>query len=46
MRCWFCGHTLEKVFIDLVNAPPSNSYLTKEDLNEPEIYFSLKVFFL
>lgn len=45
MRCRFCGHTLEKVFIDLVNAPPSNSYLTKEQLNEPEVYFPLKVLF-
>jgi len=44
MKCRFCGHTLERVFIDLINAPPSNSYLTKEQLNEPEIYFPLKVF--
>mgnify|MGYP000847427024 CR=1 FL=1 len=44
MKCRFCGHTLENVFIDLINAPPSNSYLTKEQLNEPEIYFPLKVF--
>ena len=45
MKCRFCGYPLEKVFIDLVNAPPSNSYLTKEQLNEPEVYFPLKVFF-
>ena len=45
MKCRFCGHTLEKVFIDLINAPPSNSYLTKEQLNEPEVYFPLRVFF-
>lgn len=44
MKCRFCGHTLEKVFIDLINAPPSNSYLTKEQLNEPEVYFPLRVF--
>ena len=44
MKCRFCGHTLEKVFIDLINAPPSNSYLTKEQLNEPEAYFPLRVF--
>ena len=34
---------LKPVFIDMVNAPPSNSYLTKEQLNEPEMYFPLKV---
>ncbi len=45
MKCRFCGHTLEKVFIDLINAPPSNSYLSKEQLNEPEVYFPLRVFF-
>ncbi len=44
MKCRFCGHTLDKVFIDLTNAPPSNSYLTQEKLSEPEIYFPLKVF--
>lgn len=44
MKCRFCDHTLEKVFIDLINAPPSNSYLTKEQLNEPEAYFPLRAF--
>lgn len=43
MRCRFCNTKLDKVFIDLTNAPPSNSYLTKEQLNGPEIYFPLKV---
>lgn len=43
MKCRFCGSSLEKTFIDLTNAPPSNSYLTKEQLNEPEIYYPLKV---
>jgi SAM-dependent methyltransferase len=32
------------VFIDLVNSPASNSFLTKEQLNEPETFFPLKVF--
>jgi len=45
MKCRFCGYPLEKVFIDLINAPLSNSYLTKEQLSEPEVYFPLKVFF-
>jgi len=43
MKCRFCGNTLERVLIDMVNAPPSNSYLTKEQLNEPEVCFPLKV---
>lgn len=43
MRCRFCGNCLNSIFIDLVNSPPSNSYLIKEQLNEPEICFPLKV---
>ena len=44
MQCRYCKTKLSKVFIDLVNAPASNSFLTKEQLNEPEVYFPLKVF--
>lgn len=43
MKCRFCGSKLDKVFINLVNAPPSNSYLTEEQLNEPEIFYPLRV---
>jgi hypothetical protein len=32
------------VFIDLVNSPPSNSFLTKEQLDEPETFYPLKVY--
>jgi len=35
---------LSHEFIDLINSPPSNSFLTKEQLNEPEIFFPLKLF--
>jgi len=35
---------LENVFIDLVNAPASNSFLTYGQLNEPEVFYPLKVF--
>jgi len=35
---------LNDVFIDLVNSPASNSFLTTEQLNEPEVYFPLKVY--
>jgi C-methyltransferase C-terminal domain/Putative zinc binding domain/Methyltransferase domain len=44
MHCRFCKTQLKHVFIDLVNSPPSNSYLGKEQLNEPEIFYPLKVY--
>lgn len=44
MQCRFCTTELEHVFIDLNNSPASNSFLTKEQLNEPETFFPLKVF--
>ena len=44
MQCRFCKTELTHVFIDLVNSPASNSFLTEEQLHEPEIYFPLKVY--
>ena len=44
MNCRFCNAELKDVFIDLINSPASNSFLTKEQLNEPETYYPLKVF--
>jgi len=44
MNCRFCNHELTFEFIDLVNAPPSNSYLSFEQLNEPEVYYPLRLF--
>lgn len=44
MNCRFCNKKLEHVFIDLVNSPPSNSFLTCEQLNEPELFYPLKLF--
>ena len=44
MQCRFCKTELEHVFIDLVNSPPSNSFLTKEQLGEPETFYPLKVY--
>jgi 2-polyprenyl-3-methyl-5-hydroxy-6-metoxy-1,4-benzoquinol methylase len=43
MHCRFCKTELTHEFIDLINAPASNSFLTKEQLNEPEAYYPLKV---
>jgi hypothetical protein len=44
MNCRFCNHKLTIEFIDLVNSPASNSFLTQEQLNEPEVFYPLKVF--
>ena len=44
MKCRFCTNNLSFIFIDLVNSPPSNSFLTKEQLNNPEIFFPLKLY--
>src|SRR6476620_10210072 len=44
MQCRFCKTELEHVFIDLFNSPASNSFLTKEQLNEPEVFYPLKVY--
>jgi len=44
MKCRFCNHELKHEFIDLVNSPPSNSFLTQEELNQPEGFFPLKLF--
>ncbi|MGC4104639.1 methyltransferase domain-containing protein [Ferruginibacter sp.] len=44
MQCRFCKTELERVFIDLINSPASNSFLTPEQLNEPETFYPLKVY--
>jgi len=44
MNCRFCNAALRHEFIDLVNAPLSNSFLAKEQLNEPEIFCPLKLY--
>ncbi|SDE01064.1 class I SAM-dependent methyltransferase [Niabella drilacis] len=44
MNCRFCKTELSNVFIDLGNSPASNSFLTKEALDEPETFYPLKVY--
>ncbi|MBV4359453.1 class I SAM-dependent methyltransferase [Pinibacter aurantiacus] len=44
MHCRFCKTELTDTFIDLINSPASNSFLTKEQLNEPEAFYPLKVY--
>ena len=43
MKCRFCQSKLDKVFIDLGHAPPSNAYLLEADLTKVEKYYPLKV---
>lgn len=42
MNCRHCQTALRHVFLDLGFAPPSNAYLTREDLHRPETYYPLK----
>jgi hypothetical protein len=43
MNCRYCKTFLKHTFLNLGYAPPSNAYLSEEDLNHPEIYFPLKI---
>lgn len=43
MKCRHCNSVLEHTFLDLGFAPPSNAYLTIDDLTKPELYFPLKL---
>ncbi len=42
--CRHCNSTLNHEVIDLGHQPPSNAYLTKQDLQNHEITYPLKVF--
>jgi len=44
MNCRHCNTPLEKVFVDLHYSPPCNAMLKPEQLNEPEVFFPLKIF--
>ena len=44
MKCRFCKKELKIEFVDLINQPASNSYLSKEQLNEPEVFYPLRIF--
>jgi len=43
MKCRFCSNELKHEFVDLGMSPPSNSYLSKDDLQKEEVYFPLKL---
>jgi 2-polyprenyl-3-methyl-5-hydroxy-6-metoxy-1,4-benzoquinol methylase len=44
MNCRFCKSKVTHPFIDLVNSPPSNSFLKVDELNLPEVFYPLKVY--
>lgn len=44
MNCRNCKTTLNQLFLDLGAAPPSNAYLTAEELQTAESYFPLRLF--
>lgn len=41
--CRFCGANVHKI-LDLGHQPPSNSFLTREQLREPETHYPLELF--
>ena len=43
MNCRFCNTKLNKVFVDLGESPPSNSFLSEDQINIVEPKFPLKV---
>ena len=43
MNCRHCNEELKHTFVDLGSSPPSNSYLSKEDLQSPEKWYPLHV---
>jgi SAM-dependent methyltransferase len=43
MTCRHCGAGLDMQLLDLGSAPPSNAYLTAENLNRPEAWYPLRV---
>lgn len=44
MDCRFCKNPLSTKFVDLINCPPSNSFLTAKELDEPEKYYPLSIY--
>lgn len=43
MKCRHCATPLAHTFLDLGFAPPSNAYLTADELDRPEKFYPLKV---
>jgi hypothetical protein len=43
MNCRHCDTALEHLFLDLGFAPPSNAYVTTDNLKAPKLHFPLKL---
>lgn len=43
MRCRNCAASLDRVVLDLCTAPPSNAYLTEQQLRAAELWLPLRV---
>lgn len=43
MKCRHCNSLLSHTFLNLGFSPPSNAYLTSEDLFGPEVYYPLSI---
>jgi len=43
MNCRSCGSALVQTFLDLGSSPPSNAYLSVDDLAAPETWYPLQV---
>jgi C-methyltransferase C-terminal domain/Putative zinc binding domain/Methyltransferase domain len=43
VKCRHCASSVKQNFLNLGFAPPSNAYLTVEQLNQPEKYYPLRV---
>jgi hypothetical protein len=44
MNCRFCKNKLKYIFVDLGFAHPSNAYIDKKNLDNPEIHYPLKTY--
>lgn len=43
MKCRHCGAELQRPFLDLGSAPPSNAYLSAQALRAPETWYPLRL---
>lgn len=43
MKCRHCEQELHHTFLDLGSSPPSNAYLTQDDLSRPERFYPLRL---
>jgi SAM-dependent methyltransferase len=43
MKCRHCAYELHHTFLDLGSSPPSNAYLSQEDLSRPERFYPLRL---